>query len=153
MMRVNSPVQASVEQARGLSGSRTKLKWITHEASVEHAPGFSGGCVGGCSSPGRRLTFSENPGKILGNSRPSRKKGARPRAGRAGEGPGRPANVCSNSGSALGPRPFRWRQPRHSARYRRGVQAGVDRAEEGWSYGMVCSSGKKCATKMTHCDF
>jgi hypothetical protein len=39
---------------------------------VEHAPGFSAGVglwVGVvCSSPERRPTFSENPGKILGKS-------------------------------------------------------------------------------------
>jgi hypothetical protein len=55
-----------VGHARGCSG-----------ASVEHALGFSGGVglwVGVmCSSPGCRLTFSENPGKILGNSRARRK--------------------------------------------------------------------------------
>ena len=39
---------------------------------MEHAPGFSAGVglwVGVvCSSPERRPTFSENPGKILGKS-------------------------------------------------------------------------------------
>ena len=44
---------------------------------MEHALSFSGG-VGlwlgmACSSPERRPTFSENPGKILGNSRARRK--------------------------------------------------------------------------------
>ena len=49
MKPVNSPPgQASVEQARGgFSGSRTKIQWVTHEASVQHAPGLSG--VGGSS--------------------------------------------------------------------------------------------------------
>ena len=26
-------------------GKRTKLQWIAHEASVDHAPGFSGACT------------------------------------------------------------------------------------------------------------
>ena len=59
---------------------RGRLQWNTHQVSVDHAPGFSGGCLGVglwvgvvCTSPGRRLTFSENPGKILGESRARRK--------------------------------------------------------------------------------
>jgi hypothetical protein len=43
-----------------------ELQWSTHQALVVWV-----GVV--CSSPGRRLTFSENPGKILGNSRARRK--------------------------------------------------------------------------------
>ena len=45
--------------------------------SVEHTSGFSGGVglwVGVVrSSPGHRLTFSENPGRVLGESRAHRK--------------------------------------------------------------------------------
>ena len=67
---INSPGQAPVEHAPGhalgFSG-----------ASVEHAPGLSGvgRAVGGCGAlePGRRLTLSENPGKVLGESRARRK--------------------------------------------------------------------------------
>ena len=58
---------------------RGRLQWDTHEATVDHAPGFSGasaehaaGFSGGVglwagvvrSSPGRRLTFSGNPGEF-----------------------------------------------------------------------------------------
>jgi hypothetical protein len=68
---INFPGLASVNHARGFSGSCTRFQCVTHEASVEHAPGFSG--VGGGGVLERRLTFSENPGKILGNSRASRK--------------------------------------------------------------------------------
>jgi hypothetical protein len=42
---INSPGQAPVDRALGFSASRTKLQWVTHEASVQHAPGLSG--VGG----------------------------------------------------------------------------------------------------------
>ena len=54
-----------MEQARGFHGSRTKIQWVTHEASVEHAPGLSG--VGGAVGGGGVLeppTFSENPGEF-----------------------------------------------------------------------------------------
>ena len=56
---INSSGLASVNHARGFSGSCTRFQCVTHEASVEHAPGFCG--MGG---GGRRLTFSENSGKF-----------------------------------------------------------------------------------------
>ena len=37
-----------MDRALDFSGSRTKIQWVTHEASVQHAPGLSG--VGGGAS-------------------------------------------------------------------------------------------------------
>ena len=76
--RINSPGQAPVEHAPGLSGSRTKLQWVTHEASVQHAPGLSGVGGGGVVEPwassdfvrkswessGRIPSSPQNSGKI-----------------------------------------------------------------------------------------
>ena len=45
---INSPGQAPVDRALGFSASCTKLQWVTHQASVQHAPGLSG--VGGGAS-------------------------------------------------------------------------------------------------------
>ena len=64
-MKSRNPSEASVDRALGFRGSRTKIQWVTHEASVQHAPGLSGvGVV--CSS----LRLSR---EILGNSRARRK--------------------------------------------------------------------------------
>jgi hypothetical protein len=41
-MKSRNPSEASVDRALGFSGSRTKIQWVTHEASVQHAPGLSG---------------------------------------------------------------------------------------------------------------
>ena len=50
---INSPGQASVEHAPGYSGARTRHQWRC---------GAAGG--GWCSSPWPRLTLPENPGKF-----------------------------------------------------------------------------------------
>ena len=47
-----------------------ELQWSTHQALVVWV-GLWAGVVR--SSPGRRLTLSENPGKVLGESRARRK--------------------------------------------------------------------------------
>ena len=60
-MKSRNPSEASVDRALGFSGSRTKIQWVTHEASVQHAPGLSG-----VSS----LRLSR---EILGDSRARRK--------------------------------------------------------------------------------
>jgi hypothetical protein len=57
MIGIKSPGQAPGEHARGFSGSRTRLQWSMHPASAVWV-----GVV--CSSPGRRLTFSEKSREI-----------------------------------------------------------------------------------------
>ena len=54
----------------GPRGTRTRFQWITHEASVEHAPGFSGVGGGGVLEPWASSDFLR---KIQGNSRARRK--------------------------------------------------------------------------------
>ena len=43
--------EASVDHEPGFSESRTRLQWITHQALVEQAPGFSGVGGGGVLEP------------------------------------------------------------------------------------------------------
>jgi hypothetical protein len=71
---INSPGQAPVEHARGFSVSRTRLQWSFSGAR----PRLQWRCGAVCSSPGRRPTFSENPGKILGILEPVAKSGESP---------------------------------------------------------------------------
>ena len=62
--------EIALEHAPSFSGSRTNLRCSTHQASVE-VWGCGWGVV--CSSPGRRPTFSENPGEF---SSPSQNPGS-----------------------------------------------------------------------------
>ena len=57
----NSPGQASVEHARGLSGSRTRLQWSTHRASDQDSVVWVGVVCSSCPPglvPSQRLLSS-----------------------------------------------------------------------------------------------
>ena len=72
-----------------------ELQWIMHQALVQHAAGFSGVGGGGLLD---RLTISENPGKILGESRARRKNSGSHRQGILGNS----GNFASSDGIVRG---------------------------------------------------
>ena len=110
-----------MEQARGFRGSRTKIQWVTHEASVEHAPGLSG--VGWAVGGGGVLeppTFSENPGEF--SSPPQNPGGHLPGI------LGKSGNLHHQTASFAGA-PIKPRERCHVTQPRAGINVGCSRAD------------------------